>query len=43
MAVKCGQVGGNADTYVASLGFAVAILAKLEMKIQFVNNGPYPT
>ena len=42
------EQGHNADIFVSifyadTLGFSVAIQAKLEMEIQFVVNVPYPT
>ena len=48
IAVKSGQLGGNTDIFIPifsadTLGFAVAIYAELEMEIQFVKTGPYPT
>ena len=48
VAVISGEQGHNADIFVSifyadTLGFSVAIQAKLEMEIQFVVNVPYPT
>ena len=42
------ELGDNADTFMRifsadDLGFSVAMQAKLELKIQFVKNEPYPT
>ena len=47
IAVKIGQLGGNADTSTPifsadAIGFAVTIKAKLELEIQFVEYVPYP-
>ena len=48
VAVISDEQGHNADIFVSifyadTLGFSVAIQAKLEMEIQFVVNVPYPT
>ena len=48
MTVKRGQLVYNADTFMLifsadALGFSEAMYAKLELKIQFVKNVPYPT